>query len=535
MKFKTHQASINEDVLTMFLWEWGEINHRPHEKKMRFGKDHKIYGLNCLNEVYWDINDGVLVIKNINKHLSWNFLISIVDEGKYNLISRPYFNPDWDTYFYLLQTHEKVGDALDDNDAADQAIFHRLNIARQKTENDDLEEASEDLQSLWKDFPNSEEVGIEYAISLNRLNKKKEADIVLSIVKESHPSSVRVVRIWATQAAEWTDYLETIRRIDELRKDFPPQNYPIVWDAIGIEIDILHDHLQIDKIQKIYDEYFYYFQNDKDAFNIGVRISNTLMKRGYLSNIISNLKDELYQDLPQNSLKNLKFREDSSIRNEDLLKEWNVSVTSIGQNCLPYLLLSRWGLMTGREDVSARTPFDLGGFRKDTVAEAIANDFATYKNPSNYISTTFWGGPMVVNKVTDVGFVHERGLFWISENFKHFHQRMSLLIENWDHLKSKESSIFVFCLCGECNIQETLTIIYKKLLKNNSRIFVLNVLKQDVSEIIKDLNLPNIDYLHLPYPDGYVWTDPTAQISNEGTIFEYTVAEAILQSAKKIS
>lgn len=535
MKFKTHQAPISENVLTTFLWEWGEINHPPHTTKMQFGKDHKIYGLNCVNEVYWEINDDTLIIKNLHHQVSWKFLISILDQEQYTLISRPYFNSTWDTYFYLSQTREKVSATPDNNSITDQMISHRLSSARQKTENDDLEEASQELQSLWEDVPDNEEVGIEYAISLNRLNKKKEADSILNIVKNSHPSSARAARFWATQAAEWTDYLETIRRIDELRKNFPPQQYPIVWDTISIEIDILHDHLQIDKIREIYDEYFYCFQNDKNAFNVGVRISNTLMTRGYLSNILNNLKKELYQDLPENSLKNLKFREDSSMRNEALLKDWNVTVTSIGQNCLPYLLLSRWGFMAGREDVSMRTPFDLGGFRNDTVAEAIANDFASYKDPSNYVSSTFWGGPMIINKITNIGFVHERGLFWISENFKHFHERMSLLIKNWDHLKSKKSSIFVFCLCGECNIQETLTIIHEKLLNNNSRLFVLNVLKHDISQNIKDLNLEKIDYLHLPYPDGYVWTDQTAQISNKGTDFEYAIAEGILQSAKKIS
>ncbi len=251
---------------------------------------------------------------------------------------------------------------------------------------------------------------------------------------------------------------------------------------------------------------------------------NNLFWTGTLNRLLQEATPRAWQNLAPGALENLRMRADMARQNQELVTRTGAQVISIGQNCLPYLLGGRWGLIAQQATPEALQPFDLGGFHNDNVADAIATDFAAFKDRNNYVVAGAWGGGKMLNhRPTNVGFFHERGPYWLHHP-ERFFDRIDLMLENWARAKVGGKRIFVFCYCGAGSLERLVEVADQHLLGVDAQLLIVDVLQEPHVPPAHE----RVSYIHVPYPRDYTWTKVEHQISPRGMNFELSIVSPIV-------
>jgi hypothetical protein len=112
------------------------------------------------------------------------------------------------------------------------------------------------------------------------------------------------------------------------------------------------------------------------------------------------------------------------------LNNHSINILSLGQNCLPYSITSRWGLNPTAGIENEFTIFDLGAFSLNYSIDLINSDFAMLRDRTNYwIDLGSAGVPMARIKDTAISFFHERGIYWIDASLDRFHTHIAHKID----------------------------------------------------------------------------------------------------------
>ncbi len=106
------------------------------------------------------------------------------------------------------------------------------------------------------------------------------------------------------------------------------------------------------------------------------------------------------------------------------------SLISLGMNCMPWDIPSRWGLRGPEDFCDLRTPFDSGAHRLPLVIEALEDDFATYCSPEVLRSVETGGGHLApMRKDVRAVWNHHSGGYWISDGFRRLRESVADKIE----------------------------------------------------------------------------------------------------------
>ncbi|MCJ2093205.1 papain-like cysteine peptidase [Methylobacterium sp. J-072] len=119
-----------------------------------------------------------------------------------------------------------------------------------------------------------------------------------------------------------------------------------------------------------------------------------------------------------------------------------LNLVSIGGNCVPRLLFSKWGLRKTRPLGARSLPFDLVWCEPDGIADIITSEFSVMIDPI-YLSTAtkkdvreswkwFVGDvPVVVNNSFSVCYNHEAGSSWIDNRYSRLIDRYRTRIDRF--------------------------------------------------------------------------------------------------------
>lgn len=210
----------------------------------------------------------------------------------------------------------------------------------------------------------------------------------------------------------------------------------------------------------------------------------------------------------------------------------DVKIVSIGQNCLPYSLTTRWGFNLGSGEDDTLTIFDFGGFPDATSTEFIRTKFSPIYDENEFCIETKPNGRKVAKlRTLPILFNHEAGNYWLDENFVKLRSRLFLQIQNLNKLLEFECKLFVFSIVGPCDLRKIILDFQELLDKGSSRLLILNTTQNEYS--VPEYS--NITYMHIPYPKNYLWNVPTSYASDEGYKFESQIAQAVKKELEAFS
>ncbi len=204
------------------------------------------------------------------------------------------------------------------------------------------------------------------------------------------------------------------------------------------------------------------------------------------------------------------------------IKENKYQIISLGHNCLPRTVLTRWGLKPRKTEGEKTLPFDLATFETFEITKNIKEDFKDFFNNLEYKqSKTLFKNKSYWIKAPDcIEFVHDKN---INQNDK------SKLIDlyknrilNFKKALDKNTPILFVQLVGDCDDTENLY----NALNDKRRGKPFKVLIIDPLGICGTKN-KEIHILKIKYPNKYYqkywWTKPF-YLSKAGKEFERQIA-----------
>lgn len=409
-------------------------------------------------------------------------------------------------------------------------LYRELAIAVELREDGEYEDSVEILKKLSNKFPYALDVAEEYIKSLRRKGNYLESNSEISRILSHFPNESVIYSQWAALPTQINDYSEVISRARILRDKFCKNANSPEWTSLTVEFDALYESGQWRELSKSIHSNEEIILNNPHVLPAGLVSAGKLFNLSYMRHIIKAASPEAWKFLPPNAKKNISFQTDIAFDNRLFIEKSGLKIVSIGQNCLPYQMLGRWGLLGLEASSNDLTPFDLGGFTGDNAAQAIVSDFSEFEDINNFVITPAWGGgEMFTHRPTGVGFFHERGPYWLN-NVDLFKERLHNSITNWRNLKRKSNILFVYSLCGQGNIENIWNALSYSIKENSNHILVI-----DVRE--KNIEVPHYDHLsykHIPYPKNYDWTGFDHQVSDRGVAFEQNIVSTVCHEINKI-
>lgn len=257
----------------------------------------------------------------------------------------------------------------------------------------------------------------------------------------------------------------------------------------------------------------------------------------YLEYIINKKSSESAFLIDGIDICNLKIMAQTAIWNNYWVKEKTknglpIRVLSLGQSCLPFTVMNRWGLNIYAGNLNKITPFDLGAFSRNTASNAVVTNLEAYLNPDNYVELLDpSGAPQMHHRLSGVHFGHERGRSIIGEDQSKFHTLMKLKINNFKEAITSECCLFVFGIVGACNLDDFIKEIAPAIEKTNHRLLVINMTREKINYSPEHF----LHFVHIPMPYDYSWNDMHDYSSNKGIVFETKIAIEVKKQIEKLS
>ncbi len=400
----------------------------------------------------------------------------------------------------------------------------RRAAAIEAREDGELETSVNLFETLVENFPDKPELVLDYVATLRKLRRYMKADEVLDAAMAAYPDHFGLRHAWADLPTKTLDHSEVIRRGAIFHAAFPPTQHPGAWHSLAFIYGSFAESLRWEELRDDIVSRREELVQDAHGFRIGLWQATELCLIEPMKAMVAEAKPEAWRQLPGEAKENTRLRIEMAELNRQLLDASGVKVIPIGQNCLPYLLGGRWGMIAERERPEAATPFDRGAFQKDNAAAVIESDFATFSDTTAFAETGVYDGSrMFRHEASGVYFYHERGPFWMRDNGAKFFPRLEQMIETWRRTSSAGRRLFVFCLCGEGNLDTLVAAMDRRLLGPDSHLLIIDVLREPHDCQPHD----HVTYLHAPYPADYAWDNFAHQCAARGVAFELSVVAVI--------
>ncbi len=258
-------------------------------------------------------------------------------------------------------------------------------------------------------------------------------------------------------------------------------------------------------------------KHSKSQFTSCSALESDLVK--YISgvnSILSNAQDYLIQNANARDV------------NRERVRGLNINIISLGYDCLPRTLLTRWGLKMTKNEGELSYPFDLAVHPTPVVSYLLDSNF------KNYID----GDIEIVNGVprnTKVGvnFNHETGVRFVENNCELLRSKYSARISNFNNLSSERGCVFVHHVSQEKAIPSLIKSVVKNRREKESNDLLIFLKTDSIGfskTIVESCRSEGVVLLHVPKPSvDYVWHLEEHYSTEEGRLFENGIADLVLE------
>lgn len=212
------------------------------------------------------------------------------------------------------------------------------------------------------------------------------------------------------------------------------------------------------------------------------------------------------------------------------IKNINYKIVSLGHNCFPRTVLTRWGLKPDKSQGELSLPFDLATFETFEITKNIKDNFKNFfENIEFKPSKSIFDRKQYWIKAPDcIEFVHEKNL---TKNDKtKLIDTYKKRIENFNTYMKDPTPILFVQLLGDCQDIENLYNLLEGIRGRNPFEFV----------VIDPYNLTSTekDHLHIlkiPYPNSKYqsfWWSKAFYTSKEGNAFEKAIVDFCIEKIK---
>jgi hypothetical protein len=238
---------------------------------------------------------------------------------------------------------------------------------------------------------------------------------------------------------------------------------------------------------------------------------------------ISKLKDQ-FALAEQYLIFNSKKREE--IKQVLINKEYNY--ISLGYDCLPRTVATRWGIKKTKKEGELSLPFDLAVNHIFSVVNLLKEDFNGFMDPKRLGVNE---NNKIYHKKFKTVFNHEIDEKFIKDSFSLLCEMYNKRVKNFKNLRNCSiPNVLVHALSPNCDRNNiiSLTETVSNYFLNKNIIIILNTWEENtVDKTIIEKCSGQVFYHHEQYPEGRTWYDPLFFSSTEGQKFETNIVEFI--------
>lgn len=126
------------------------------------------------------------------------------------------------------------------------------------------------------------------------------------------------------------------------------------------------------------------------------------------------------------------------------LQRSDITLVSLGLNCVPWLILNRWGFRSPSAFVHEFNPFSMAIHTVEGVVEALATDFSTYfSNDEVFPIRSTNGHPMMARKDRSAVWNHNAEEYWLRDDCLELRNNLAGKIANFRSSCRQEIPVFV--------------------------------------------------------------------------------------------
>jgi tetratricopeptide (TPR) repeat protein len=215
------------------------------------------------------------------------------------------------------------------------------------------------------------------------------------------------------------------------------------------------------------------------------------------------------------------------------LGKYNYKLISLGFDCLPRTVATRWGIKPSRLQGEKSCPFDLAFHSFSNICNLLKNNFQDYLD-SQYLKTIpcdlYPEKLIVFNTKYFCRFNHEYSDNWHENNFSKFRERYQQRIDNFYNYLHSNPILFILNLpCDRTAFipTELIDIISQKFPDLYFKILVLNISLNNSANHLENEDTRIVsEHILLPSSD-YHWSLPKCYTSEAGIKFEREIANLI--------
>ncbi|AQS84892.1 hypothetical protein A0U92_09020 [Acetobacter aceti] len=412
----------------------------------------------------------------------------------------------------------------------------RFQQAQELMKDGDYEEACDIFEKLAKSFPDDRGIWWQYLSALNRARLTDKADEYTEWCYRAFPGDLGFTLAWMRGFDARADWDESIRRRYEILAQHDPRTDPDYLPVITEFFLPLVEKKDFNAIRTLLNQYWNILTRNDEcgaATYFALEAIGDFHRQLELCDIFLKRCDPADPVVHGVNYANLRVMVQSALWNQEILsrRHSHTKVVSFGQNCLPYSMSNRWGLLKYIGNPDNITIFDLGAFSRNSAPEALLSDFEGFRNPENYYeSRDAVGAPQMMHKPTGVHFGHERGRTIIGNDQEKFFSLINKKIDAFQNMWNEGRCLLVYSVTGQCDLPELVRSMEKALEEKSSRLLILNCTRQA-------MDCPSsqfVTYTHTPFPFDYHWNEITNFTKDVGLAFDARIMAAIKQEIDRM-
>lgn len=405
----------------------------------------------------------------------------------------------------------------------------------------EYEVACDSLEELVKDY--SDDAGLWWQfLSVLRKNRRfQDADVYNEQCLNLFPGDVGFILEWSRSYDSQANWEIAIERRKYFLKSYSPKDDERFIPLITEQFLPLVELGEFSTLRLLLQENWDILKDKEELLPAILYAFDSLAEyekiEQYLEHIINKKTSDSSFLIDGIDICNLKIMAQTAIWNNYWLKEKSnngkpIRVLSLGQSCLPFTVINRWGLNIYAGDHEKITPFDLGAFSRNTASAAVVSNLESYLDPNHYFeSVNPFGAPQMHHRPSGVHFGHERGRTIIGEDQSKFHSLMKHKVHAFREAITTERCLFVFGIVGACNLEDFIKEITPAIEGTNHILLIINMTRDRMDCPLT----PFIHFVHIPMPYDYSWNDIHDYSSDKGIVFETKIALEVKKQIDKLS
>ncbi len=193
-----------------------------------------------------------------------------------------------------------------------------------------------------------------------------------------------------------------------------------------------------------------------------------------------------------------------------------INIIPLGQNCMPRVILTRYGLKPHKFQGELTYPFDLAVFGMPELTKTLRTNFSEFFNNLEYKDNCWRKAPNCIE------FCHDKRLK--QDDKQKLIDLYSKRIANFQHTINDEKPVLFVQILGDYQEIEEQYNELKRLREDKPFKFVII----DTENIVPEINLENVYVKQIPLPSAQYkqnWWKKEFYNSKEGKLFEKKITD----------